>query len=68
MLSRRMRLKTERGCAPPSDREPEHRVKEGGSQWRWRGRLVDQGLEGNSIKVIEQQAVTVVIDKRSKIS
>ena len=32
------------------------------------GRLVHHGLEGGSIKIMEHEAVTVMIDKRSKIS
>jgi hypothetical protein len=32
------------------------------------GCLIDQGLKGSSIKIIKHQAVTVMIDQRSKIS
>src|SRR5215218_1842039 len=61
-----MRSQVEYWCTPSQDCQPKHRVKEGGTQRRGSGRLVHQGLKGASIKIIEYQAVTVMINKWSE--
>jgi hypothetical protein len=63
-----VRLQAENWSTPPPDRKAKHGVEEGRSQWRYRGRLVQQGLKGGSIKIVEDDTVTVMIDERSKIN
>jgi len=67
LLGRGVRLQAENWSAPPPDREPQHGIEERRPERRRCDRLVHHGLEGGSIKIIEHEAVTVMIDKRSKI-
>ena len=68
VLGRRVRLQAKNRSAPPANRQAKHRIKEGRPQPGRAGRLVHQGLEGQAVKIIEQQPVTVVINQRPEIN
>jgi hypothetical protein len=64
----RVSLQAKSWSTPLADRQAQHRIEEGCPQWRHGGCLIQQDLKGGSIKVVKNQAVTMMINEQSKIN